>query len=80
MSTFWQEKITIGTLSVPRFMGGPLDGITDAPFRKLVREFSHASTRAITRHPPPSGTRAGKATGVAIKSMQLATTDNRLET
>lgn len=40
MQTFWQEKITIGNLSFPRFIGGPLDGITDAPFRKLVREFS----------------------------------------
>ncbi|MEX0849654.1 MAG: tRNA-dihydrouridine synthase [Candidatus Dependentiae bacterium] len=39
-SSFWQERITIGNLSFPRFMGGPLDGITDAPFRKLVREFS----------------------------------------
>jgi len=40
MQTFWQEKIRIGNLSFPRFIGGPLDGITDAPFRKLVREFS----------------------------------------
>ena len=38
--SFWQEKITIGALSVPRFIGGPLDGITDSPFRQLVREFS----------------------------------------
>lgn len=37
---FWQEKITIGSLSFPRFIGGPLDGITDSPFRQLVREFS----------------------------------------
>ena len=37
---FWQEKITIGSLSFPRFIGGPLDGITDSPFRHLVREFS----------------------------------------
>lgn len=40
MQTFWQEKIQIGSLAFPRFIGGPLDGITDAPFRKLVREFS----------------------------------------
>lgn len=40
MHSFWQEKIKIGHLLVPRFIGGPLDGITDAPFRKLVREFS----------------------------------------
>lgn len=37
---FWTEPIRIGTLSVPRFIGGPLDGITDSPFRRLVREFS----------------------------------------
>jgi tRNA-dihydrouridine synthase B len=37
---YWQEKITIGSLPFPRFIGGPLDGITDAPFRKLVRQFS----------------------------------------
>ena len=38
--SYWQEKITIGNLSFGRFIGGPLDGITDAPFRKLVRQFS----------------------------------------
>lgn len=37
---FWTEKIKIGSLEYPRFIGGPLDGITDAPFRQLVREFS----------------------------------------
>ena len=39
--SYWQEKIKIGPFSFPRFIGGPLDGITDSPFRKLVREFSH---------------------------------------
>lgn len=38
--SYWSEKVTIGNLTFPRFIGGPLDGITDAPFRKLVREFS----------------------------------------
>lgn len=38
--SYWQEKFTIGSLSFPRFIGGPLDGITDSPFRQLVREFS----------------------------------------
>lgn len=38
--SFWQEKIKIGSLHVPRFIGGPLDGITDSPFRQLVRDFS----------------------------------------
>lgn len=37
---FWHEKIKIGSLLVPRFIGGPLDGITDSPFRQLVRDFS----------------------------------------
>lgn len=39
-NSYWQGRITIGDMSFPRFIGGPLDGITDAPFRKLVREFS----------------------------------------
>lgn len=38
--SYWRERITIKNLSIPRFIGGPLDGITDAPFRRLVREFS----------------------------------------
>ncbi|HEV2600668.1 MAG TPA: tRNA-dihydrouridine synthase [Candidatus Babeliales bacterium] len=38
--SFWHERIKIGNLSVPRFIGGPLDGITDSPFRKLVRDYS----------------------------------------
>lgn len=38
--SFWQEDIKIGNIYVPRFIGGPLDGITDAPFRQLVRQFS----------------------------------------
>lgn len=38
--SFWQEYIKIGNLSFPRFIGGPLDGITDSPFRQLVRDFS----------------------------------------
>lgn len=37
---YWDESIKIGNLSFPRFIGGPLDGITDSPFRQLVREFS----------------------------------------
>jgi tRNA-dihydrouridine synthase B len=38
--SYWKETFSIGNLKVPRFIGGPLDGITDSPFRKLVREFS----------------------------------------
>jgi tRNA-dihydrouridine synthase B len=37
---YWHETVKIGPLAVPRFIGGPLDGITDAPFRWLVRTFS----------------------------------------
>jgi len=38
--SYWQEQVIIRNLSFPRFMGGPLDGITDSPFRQLVRDFS----------------------------------------
>lgn len=38
--SYWHEKIKIGSLEFPRFIGGPLDGITDSPFRRLVRDFS----------------------------------------
>jgi tRNA-dihydrouridine synthase B len=37
---YWQEKVLVGKLQIPRFIGAPLDGITDSPFRKLVRDFS----------------------------------------
>lgn len=37
---YWQDKIKIGSLQFSRFIGGPLDGITDSPFRKLVRLYS----------------------------------------
>ncbi len=40
LMSYWTEKITIGNLQFPRFIGGPLDGITDSPFRQLVRTFS----------------------------------------
>ena len=38
--SYWDTKVKLGSLSFPRFIGGPLDGITDSPFRKLVRKFS----------------------------------------
>ena len=34
------SQVSIGSLKFPRFIGGPLDGITDSPFRRLVREYS----------------------------------------
>jgi tRNA-dihydrouridine synthase B len=41
MSThFWEETITVGKLQFPRFMAAPMDGITDSPFRRMIRKFS----------------------------------------
>lgn len=40
MSSFWQENITVGSLSFPRIMAAPLDGITDSPMRVLLRAYS----------------------------------------
>lgn len=37
---YFNQKLHIKQLSFPRFIGGPLDGITDSPFRQLVRDFS----------------------------------------
>ncbi len=37
---YFNQKVKIKHLSFPRFMSGPLDGITDSPFRQLVRDFS----------------------------------------
>jgi len=37
---YFKQNLKIKNLSFPRFISGPLDGITDSPFRQLVREFS----------------------------------------
>ncbi len=37
---YWKEKIIIGNKTYSRFLGGPLDGYTDSPWRRLVRQFS----------------------------------------
>ena len=37
---YWTQDLQIGHLFFPRFIGGPLDGVTDSPFRKVVRDFS----------------------------------------
>lgn len=37
---FWNDSINIGTVQIPRFIGGPMDGFTDSPFRSIVRSFS----------------------------------------
>lgn len=40
---YWSSSFSIGSLTVPRFIGAPLDGITDSPFRQLVRKYDTAS-------------------------------------
>jgi len=40
MSSFWRSSLSFGSLSVPRIMAAPLDGITDSPLRQLIRRFS----------------------------------------
>lgn len=37
---YWQTEVRIGNRSFGRFIGGPLDGVTDVPFRQLMRTFS----------------------------------------
>lgn len=37
--SYWNTRLAIGKLSVPRFLGGPLDRFTDAPFRAVTRLF-----------------------------------------
>jgi len=37
---FWKETFRIGNRDIPRFIGGPMDGFTDSPFRAMVRQFS----------------------------------------
>ncbi len=50
-TSFWQENFKIGSLSIPRFMAAPLDGITDSPLRQLIREFSpHELLMTEMRH------------------------------
>jgi len=38
--SFWKESLKIGNIQIPRFIGGPMDGFTDSPFRQVVRKFS----------------------------------------
>lgn len=37
---YWNSPLTIGNRSFGRFIGSPLDGVTNQPFRKAVRLFS----------------------------------------
>lgn len=38
--SYWLGKVKIKNLEFPRFMSAPMDGVTDSPFRKLLRKFS----------------------------------------
>lgn len=50
-SSFWQQKLSIGNQEYNRFMAAPLDGITDSPLRRLIREFSpHELMMTEMRH------------------------------
>ena len=69
--SFWQEYIKIGNLSVPRFMSGPLDGITDSPFRQLVRKFSpHELLYTEMRHVRCISTPKGGALALKFEQME----------
>lgn len=41
-TTYWHHTVSVGSYNFPRFIGAPLDSITDSPFRQLVRQFSTA--------------------------------------
>lgn len=38
--TYWHDTFTLGQQTFPRFIGAPLDGYTDTPFRLVARTFS----------------------------------------
>lgn len=38
--SFFLSKIKIGNQEYSRFMAAPMDGITDSPFRQIIRDFS----------------------------------------
>ncbi|MFC1894533.1 tRNA-dihydrouridine synthase family protein, partial [Candidatus Dependentiae bacterium] len=40
MLQFWKENIKIKNFLIPRFMSAPMDGVTDSPFRQLIRNYS----------------------------------------
>lgn len=68
---FWQEDIKIANLSYPRFIGGPLDGITDAPFRQLVRQFSQRELLYTEmRHVRSIATEAGGKLALNFEQME----------
>lgn len=48
---YWNNELKIGTYSFCRFIGGPVDGVINSPFRCLIREFSpHALLYTEIRH------------------------------
>jgi tRNA-dihydrouridine synthase B len=62
---FWQSKIKIGKDEYSRFMSAPLDGITDSPFRKLIRDFSR--TELLFTEMRHVAMIANERTGIALK-------------
>lgn len=39
---YWKDSVVIRSQVYPRFIGAPLDGVTNVPFRKTIRLFSPA--------------------------------------
>lgn len=48
---YFDTRLNIGSLQLPRFIGGPLDGVIDEPFRKTMRMFcTHSLLYTQIRH------------------------------
>jgi len=48
---YWNSNLKIGPYSFGRFIGGPVDGVINSPFRRLIRQFSpHALLYTEIRH------------------------------
>ena len=49
--SYWNNELRIGPYSFGRFIGGPVDGVINSPFRRLIRQFSpHALLYTEIRH------------------------------
>lgn len=67
---YWKNQLQIGSRSVGRFIGSPLDGVTNVPFRQAARLFSpqalmyteicHCDT-IVNTEPPKWGLDVGEA-------------------
>ncbi|MBI2352939.1 tRNA-dihydrouridine synthase [Candidatus Dependentiae bacterium] len=68
---FFKQRLKIKQFSFPRFMSGPLDGVTDAPFRQLVRDFSKEELLYTEmRHVRSIVTQKGAALAFAFKQLE----------